>query len=344
MKPIRLGDLRELLQSSTFSTWWTEHGRAVEAFREARARHEDLASQSETMLFRSELAQRAAVEAFSRAGEVEEEGSRLAAEGQRLENRALELVGHYEEQRFRTSDLWVRLGGAERALEERREAVPRVKARKDGARARAQAEAAAAEAERHCKDLRDHYQREDARRARLWEEVEASWGSSFEQSLLAAERSAEARRVRRAAERLFQEAEERRVRAKRLAAEAEAALQARAGAERRRAALLAEAQERFGCARGEAFLYWRHPDDKRAAFAVALADDPDDANIEVKALGIYSVARQRGVAFLEPAREGLAPGAEEGDLRFEEYFLGPRKGVRRDGEGEPPSGKGSGHP
>jgi hypothetical protein len=52
----------------------------------------------------------------------------------------------------------------------------------------------------------------------------------------------------------------------------------------------------------------------------------------VKALGIYSVGA-RGAAFLEPAREGLAPASDPGDRRFEEWFLGPRKGARRDREG-----------
>jgi hypothetical protein len=170
--------------------------------------------------------------------------------------------------------------------------------------------------------------------------VEAAWNGSFERSLLAAERGAAARRFRREAERLFQEAEERRVRAKHLAAEAAAARQARDDADLRRAALLAETRERFGCAPGDAYLYWRHPEDRRAVFAVALADDPDGANLEVRALGIYTVGRPRGVAFLEPARAGLAPGAEEADRRLEEYFLGPRKGVRRD-EGEPSSGAGT---
>ncbi len=342
MKSLRLGELRELLQGPAFSAWWTEHGRAVEALRDASARHEDLSAQSETMLVRSELAQRAAVDAFGGAGVAEEEGARLAAEGQGLENRALELVGRYEDQRFRTSDAWVRLGGAERHVEERREAAGRAQGGpkgKDAAKARASAEAGLAEAERQLRDLKDLYAREDERRVRLWDEVEEAWGASFERSLLAGERGAAARRARREAERLFQEAEERRVRAKHLAAEA-AAGRARDDAERRRAALLAEAGARFGCVAGEAYLYWRNPDDRRAAFAVALADDPDGANLEVKALAIYTVGRARGVAFLEPAREGLAPGAEEGDRRFEEYFLGPRKGVRRE-EGEPPSGTGT---
>jgi hypothetical protein len=342
MKSLRLGELRELLQGAAFSAWWTEHARAVAELGDTRARHEELSAQSETMMLRSELAQRAAVDAFGRAGDAEEDGARLAAEAQGLENRALELVGRYEDQRFRTSDVWIRLGGAERLVEELREGAGRPgngAKGKDGARAR-QAGAALAEAERQLRELQELYAREDERRGRLWEEVEAAWGASFERSLLGAERTLAARGVRREAERLFQEAEERRVRAKHLAAEAAAARQAREAAEERRSALLAQTRDRFGCVAGEAYLYWRHPDDKRAAFAVALADDPDGANLEVKALAIYTVGRPRGVAFLEPARDGLAPAGDEGDRRFDEYFLGPRKGVRRE-DGEPSSGAGT---
>jgi hypothetical protein len=326
MKSVRLGELRELLHGPAFSAWWTEYRRAVSALKDASVRHEDLVSQSETMLVRSELAQRAAVDTFSRAGDADDEGTRSASEAQTLENRALEIVGEYEEQRIRTSDLWVRLGGAERALEERRAGAPH-----DGAKARAHAQAAVRVAERNHEELRELYAAEDAKRSRLWDQVEAAWADSFERALLGAEHGASARRIRREAERLFEEAEERRARAKRLAAEAEAAGRERAEAERKRLALLADARASLGCAAGDRFLYWRHADDKRAAYAVALADDPDGANIEVKALGVYTVGRQRGVAFLEPAREGLGLAAVEDDGRFDEYFLGPRKGARRDG-------------
>lgn len=329
MKSVRLGELRELLHGSAFSNWWTEYRRAVSGLKDASLRHEDLVSQSETMLVRSELAQRAAVDTFSRAGDADDEGTRSASEAQALENRALELVGEYEDQRIRTSDLWVRLGGAERAIEERRDGA-RKGGSHDGAKARS-AESALRVAERTHQELREQYDAEDEKRTRLWEQVEAAWASSFERALLVAEHAAAARRIRRDAERLFEEAEERRARAKQLASEAEAAGRERAEAERARVALLAEARARFGCAAGEAFLYWRHADDKRAAYAVALADDPDGANIEVKALGIYTVGRQRGIQLLEPAREGLGLAAVEDDRRFDEYFLGPRKGARRGG-------------
>src|SRR5512138_1569901 len=184
MKSLRLGELRELLQGTKFSAWWAEHARAVAELRDARVRDEELSAQSETMMLRSELAQRAAVDAFGRAGDAEEEGARLAAEAQGLENRALELVGRYEDQRFRTSDVWIRLGGAERLVEERREAAGRGGAArtKDAAKARAQGEAALADAERQLQELKESYAHEDERRARLWEEVESAWGASFEQS------------------------------------------------------------------------------------------------------------------------------------------------------------------
>jgi hypothetical protein len=330
MKSVRLGDLRELLQGSAFADWWTEHARAAADLLEAQARNDDLVAQSEAMAFRSEHVQRAAIEALSRAGEEEGAATRAVADAQALENRALELLGRFEEQRFHTSDLWVRLGGAERLVEERRE--PATRAPRDRARAKAAADTALRAAERSLEELRERYAYEDRRRASLWDEVEAAWASSFERSLLGAEHALAARRLRGEAERLFREAEERRARARQLAVEAEAAARERTEAERRRVELLGRARERFGCAAGETFLYWRHAHDKKSAFAVALADDVGGTNLDVKALGIYSVGA-RGAAFLEPAREGLAPASDPGDRRFEEWFLGPRKGARRDPEG-----------
>jgi hypothetical protein len=261
---------------------------------------------------------------------AESEGTRWTAEAQERENRALGLVGEYEEQRFRTSDLWVRLGGAEKNLEERREA--RGKGARDGGRSRG--ESTLRELERQHQLLGEEYAAADRKRARLWERSRPS-GRRAERSLVGAEHGLVARRIRRDAERLFKEAEERRARAKQLAADADAAARELRDAEARQAGLLSAAREKLGCVPGTSFLYWRHKDDKRSAFALALADDPEAANLEVKALAIYTVGRQRGVTFLEPARDGLGVSADEGDRRFEEYFLGPRKGVRRDQEGGP---------
>lgn len=315
MKALSLTELREILQGATFAAWWAELSRAHVELREAGARHRELLSQAELMELRSELVQRTAMDSFSDAGLAEEAAARAAARAQELENRALTLVGHYEEQRFRTSDIWYRLGGSERSIEET-------------------ADTAARRAlEKQLQALQQEYAVEDRKRDRLWSEVEDAWEASFEQSLLAHEHSDRSRRIRKEAERLFEEAEERKQRSRQLRGEAEAADRERAGAADRQAKLLERARLELSCAAGERFLYWRHREDKRAAFAVALVDDVEGYNVPLKALGVYSVGPKRGVAFLEPAREGLVRTVEQGDRRFEEYLLGPRQGVRRGGGG-----------
>jgi hypothetical protein len=317
MKAVRLAELRDLLQGAPFTGWWTDLARATRELADARARHLDLAAQAELMEHRSELVQRTAVDAFSDAGEAEEVAARNGAEAQELENRALGLVGRYEEQRLRTSDVWYRMGGTERSAEEATDPTAK------GA------------LEKQLAALRQEYAVEDKKRDALWADVEASWASSFERSLLASEHADRSRRIRREAERLFKEAEERRLRAAQLRAEADAAGREHDAATQRRAELLDRARRELGCAAEDRFLYWRNADDKRSAFAVALADDADGYAVPVKALEPYAVGPQRGVAALEPAREGLSRTVEEGDRRFAEYLLGPRKGARG-GEGAGP--------
>lgn len=313
MKALRLAELREILQGAAFAAWWAEVNRAAAELKQASERRQDLVSQAELMELRSELVQRTAMDAFSDAGTAEEAQARLGADAQELENRALGLVGLYEEQRFRTSDLWYRLGGLERTLEETKDPAARKAL------------------ERQLPALQQEYGVEDQKRDRLWAEVEETWARSFERSLVSHEHGDRARRIRREAERLFKEADERRQRARQLKGEADAAAREEAAAAQRSAQLLERASREFGCVHGERFLYWRHRDDKRSAFAVPLLADGEGYNVELQALAVYNVGPLRGVAFLEPAREGLAPTVEEGDRRFEEYLLGPRKGVRRGG-------------
>ncbi len=333
MRAVPLRELRELLQGAPFTAWWAEYGAALAGERSARAGNDQVRARLRLADLEAEAAQRVAIDTFSAAGETEEEAARVAAEAQAHEVRALEQVGRFEEQRFRTSDLWYRLGGAERTVEVRREALGRIgKGTPEADKARTQAEAALRLAERQLRTLQDEYAEEDRKRTRLWDEVEAAWERSFERSLLAAEHNTRSRRIIREAERLFHEADDKRGAARQLREEGEQVARALGEATRRRAGLLAAARERFGCVAGESFLYWRHPDDQRAAWAVALREDAAGWNLPVKPLEVYTVNRARGVAFLEPAREGLPLSVDHGDRRFEDYFLGPRRGARRDGE------------
>ena len=312
MRAVRLGELRELLESAAFGTWWAEWQRAIAARDEARARHDDLVAQAELMAHRSEIVQRAGVEAFSTSGAVEDEGTRWTAQAHAEENRALALVGEFEQQRTRTSEAWMRLGGADKVLEERREALA-----SDRTRTREAAEAALRDAERQRQGIAAEYEAADGKRRRLWDDAETAWATSLERSLLGAEQGVLARRIRRDAEKLFAEAEERRLRARQLSGDAAAAVRELRDAEARLAGLRASACEQLGCVAGPSFLYWRHHDDKRSAFAVSLAAHAEERDAPLKALGVYVVGRQRGVAAPEVARDGAGSSAEERDRRLD---------------------------
>ncbi|MFL5319059.1 MAG: hypothetical protein ACJ790_05335, partial [Myxococcaceae bacterium] len=252
-----------------------------------------------------------------RAGECEDAAAGMLADAADVENRSFGAVSDYEEQRFHASETWYRLGAAERSVEERRELLAKSPGRKS--------EELLQSAERTLREAKDEYEREESKKNRLWDDVEKLWERSAEVSLLVAEQKARGRKIRKEAESLFQLAEERKNRGKALRVEAEAASVAREIAAERIKDLLTKAKEKFGCAAGADFLYFRQKENPKLAFCVPLVEDRDSYNVEVKPLSVYSVEQKRGIAFLEPAR-GEAPSPEEGDRRFEEYFLKGRRG------------------
>lgn len=320
MKPRRLSELRTLLAHPDFQSWWEALQKARNALAAARAQYEELLSQTTLTEFRAELTQKNAIDTLYRAGELEDTAATLAAEAQEIENESLRVVSHFEEQRYKASEFWYRLGAAEKTRDEAAEALKKTRTK----RTEADLEAA----ERTVRSASEAYDREFLRRNELWDEVERLWTRSAEVSLLVSEHKLRGRRIRREAETLFTLAEERKLRGRALRHEAEQASAAVDAAEREIKQLLDGVRERFGCANGSDFLYFRLKDHPKLAYAVSLIEDLENFNVEVWPLGIYSVDRQRGVSFLEPARMEN-PSLEDGDRRFEEYFLQGRKGEVR---------------
>jgi hypothetical protein len=308
MKPLRLPELQDLLRGPDFVRWWEEHERGLAALRDADARAAELDAQVSAAEGRAERVQASAIDALAAVGAIEDDAAGLAAEAEAVENGSLDAVAAFEGQRERTSDLWLRLGGAERATEERRERVAVARTLADaGARHDARVDLAdeeglLARAGTAELTLDAEYRRESARKGALWSEVEALWAKSLELALLVAERGAEARRRHREAERLFREAEDRKERARQLAGERDLARREVAAARSALAGVLEAARAPFGCAPGDRFLYFARAGTK-GAFAVALADDADSYGAPVKALEAYAVGREHGVARVAPARE-----------------------------------------
>ena len=311
MKARRLVELRSLLSSAAFQSWWGQLQKARRDAEAARLRYDELLSQTTLMEFRAELTQKNAIDTLYRAGELEDQAATLAVQAQELENRSLLAVSDFEEQRYKVSELWYRLGAAEKTLDECRGQPQKEKA-----------------SERAFRLLADEYERESARRDGLWDDVEGIWTKAAEANLLVSEHRVRGRKIRKEAEQLFALAEERKLRARELKDEADKASAAWDEQDKAARALLEEAHEHFGCTSGTEFLFFRVKDNQKLAYAVALVEDRDNFNLEVMPLAIYTVDRQRGVAFLEPARFEL-PSAEDGDRRFEQYFLSGRKGEVR---------------
>jgi hypothetical protein len=256
MKVKSLSEVRELVASADFMAWWQELSAAKDSEADAVERFDELLTQSTLMDFRAELAQKNAIDTLYRAGGCEDSAAKLLAESTDVENRSFEVVATYEEHRFKVSEIWYRLGAAEKSMEEMKERVGTFKdlvekAGEDRARRReAELELSAAQvdqqkAEREHHQIHDDYERETQRKLRLWDEVERMWASSAEMNLLVSEKRAEGKKIRRRAERLFREAEERKVRGKGLRTEADLQSKEKGKHAERSAQLMRDARERF---------------------------------------------------------------------------------------------------
>ncbi|HVE87346.1 MAG TPA: hypothetical protein VND93_31030 [Myxococcales bacterium] len=318
MRPVRLADLRGLVSQPDFQDWWGQLRAALESLAGAQARWQKALKDAALSELHAELAQKDAIDTLDRARDCDDVAATLSSEATDAENAAFQLVSQYEDVRIQVSEVWYRLGALEKSFDERQEAT-----RKPGAGKRA--DEAVRTVARALQAAQLEYERLNTRKKEMWERVEATWVKQAETSLQMAEQRMRGKRVRTEAEARFQQAEQLKRDTGAARAEAEKASNEVSALRTQVARLLADAASRFECAAGEDFLYFRQKDHGSWAFCVSLVDDGDSYNLEVHPLGIYSVEQKRGVTFLEPARERAA-SADEGDRRFEEYFLSGRKG------------------
>lgn len=302
MQPKGLSEVLAIVNGSDFQAWWISLQKARAELAAAEQLYDELVAQTTLMEFRAELTQKNAIDRLYRAGECEDEAAAKVVESTGLENRSFRAVSAFEEQRIKVSEIWYKLGAAEKRLDEKRE--------DRGARKTKRSDSGLRAAERAYRSIADEYETQTAHQNRLWEEVERIWGSSTEVSLLVSELRIRGKRLRKEAETFFAIAEERHARAKSLRSEAESSSVSRETARMDIRKLLGQIREIFGCAAGAEFLYFRQRDNHKFAYAVSLIDDADTYNVPVKTLFIYAIDRQRGVAFLEPVGESSLRGTQ----------------------------------
>lgn len=299
MNSKRLSELSALLTGSEFVRWWKELQQARAESETAKQDWKELLSQVGTVEAEAEVMQKEAIDTLDRADACENAAATAQAEAAELENKSFRAVSEFEQQRFRASETWYRLGGSEKELDELREAYTKAPNRKSEGELQA--------AERAHRHLNEQYAREMDRKLKLWEEVEDIWAMSAETNLRMAEQRLLGKKVRREAEALFAVADEKRKVAIGLRGEAERGEHRVEAAAKKIRATLDAAKERFGAGVGTDFLYFRETGNQEGALCVSLIADRENYNAEVQPLSIYSLDARVGVAHLEPAREKVTP-------------------------------------
>jgi hypothetical protein len=299
MKALWLREVQAILGREDFLKWWQSLVDLEQKLAAVGSRFDELLAQVNLMDFRAEFTQKNAIDSLYLAGEYEDTAAQLLAEASEIENKSYEAVANFESQRIYVSDLFSRMGAVEHNFLN-----------------------AQTERERLEKELRDAtalYERENARKMSLWEEVEQMWARSLDINLGVSERRVKSKRARREAERLFKEAEQHKRSSKALQAEAAEAEQKNKEIQQAIEDLRTSARKLFGCLVGEEFLYWPRRENINEVYCVPINDHAEGFNIELRAKNIYLISRQRGVEFIEPLPPaGEVPGEEDG--RIDDFF------------------------
>ncbi len=330
MKAIWLREVQAILDSEEFSQWWQTLTGLEREQDQVRERHEELLAQSTLTAFRAELTQKKAIDTLYEAGELEDSAALLLAESAEIENKAYEAVANFESQRIAVSDLYSQMGAVEHKLLSVQAEVEQLKqqhqeskdgeGRKELARQLRRKQELQADLDRRFRESATEYERGNARKMRLWEEVEQMWSRSLDINLSVAERRAKSRRARRSAEQLFKEAEQHKQAAEGLERQAEEANRKREELEQATGQQRVAAKRMFGCIVGTEFLYWPRRENNKEVYCMPINAHPSGYNIELEAKGLYLVGRQRGVEFIEPIPpEGGV--CEEEDRRIDHFFL-----------------------
>ena len=329
MKAKRLREVRELLDSDAFKSWFQIYQSQRCELREQRERRGDLLGQVRMFAFRVEYLQQAGDDTVMESGACEDRSAQAAAELAHIENESFESLSSFETQRQKTTDLWSDLSGTESFLEENRQRASDIRMKLEAGHPGAAQDRERLAAELKSLDeqvrsggeavaaARERLAQEEKRRDTLWREVETSWLESFRALMAKSEYAYRSRQVRSEAERLFERVQKERLKIKELEDEARITEKRLSDLEREHQELLARGRSSFDCVLVGEFLYWPSEGDFKSAFCVPLIDERDHLNIQVSALQVYHIERGKGLDLIEPVSDETEDGE---DPRLESFF------------------------
>ena len=326
MKSYRVSSLRELVSSSNFLTWHGKHSEMSEALRQLEDKREALEFDLNIAKYRADSFQNYADETLFKAGDFEDQSARSEAQYAEIENDSFQLLSDFEDKSRDEEQARIELHGIEKVLEDRRQDASERRATLE-----AQSGRESAQNDSKLKELGDEIatlgkQADTARgkfdeqsklREALWSKVEATWSNAFRANMARSEFSYQGRRIHSKAERYFSKADEVRKEVAELSDEISKTDERLSSAKADRARHLDEAKKTFDCTVVDEFLFWPNTDDVHAALCVPLIDEQSHFNIQIKALKVYQIERDKGLDFIEPVPD---EELSDEDPRLKSFF------------------------
>ena len=288
-----VSDVRKLINSGDFASWFRYYSELSENSQRLTSRVEDLISKIEILGFRSEATHRKADEILFLSGELEDKSQLAQAEYAEIENSSFEQLSTFESQRRVVNDCAIFQDQVEDALEKARLITSGL----TPTHANAHSVQAAVE---DFRIAQAEYERELERRDELWAGVEKTWSRAFLAAMARPEHLYQSRKIRSKAENCYSQAEAQRARVEDLEAE----LQSSRKEFRIYAEKLANHREMaratFNCVLIQDFLFWPNANNPELSICVPLVEERNHLNLQVEPLVLYQVSQEKGLEFIEP--------------------------------------------
>ncbi len=340
MKPKYLKEIKNYLESPPFKEWWAKYSEKKKEIQNITSEIDKIMAEENNLKFNANLLQKKALDRIEESSQMDALAARWIAEASDMDNKSYEAVARFESKRVEVSELWFKVGALDHELETIKSEINVLRERLSSASDRQEVinlrttlkskEQALESLNKEFAKVSEMYEREAAKKKKLWEEVEMIWGITIEYNLKVAEAQAKSKKFKRDAERFLRESNY----ISRKGAEKQSQLE-QLNAEREKdikyiEELLRIARERFECIAEDEFLYWQQKENSQLIYCVPLITDLDNYNIEIRALNIYQVDRSKGVSFIEPLAEERKRISDEEDSRIDDFFLKGRNGISQE--------------
>lgn len=339
-KYINLKEIKNLIDSPIFKEWWTKYNEKKREILNINEEIDKIMAEENNHKFNANLVQKKALDRIEESSQMEALAAKWLAEASDMDNKSYEAVARFESKRVEVSELWFKVGALDHELETIKAEINTLRERLAAASDRQEVinlrttlknkEQALESLSKEFTKISELYEREAAKKKKLWEEVEMIWSITTEYNLKAAEAQAKAKRLKRDAERLLKESNYFTRKALEKQSEQENLISQREKDIEYIEELLRLAREKFECIAEDEFLYWPQKENPQMIYCVPLITDLENYNIEIRALNIYQVDKTKGVSFIEPVAEDRKRIKDEEDTRIDDFFLKGRKGITKE--------------